>query len=448
VTISRDITRLEHSSVKLTLTISQADVRSEYDSILSGYANTIQIAGFRKGKIPRPILERKLGDALRDEVRMRVLDKALQEVFVDETFPKDATPLPYGEQVTDSVPTLDPDKELQFSVVYDVFPRITIGAWQGLDVEYPDIHITDEDVERELQSLRERNAIVQDKDDAEPAVIGDVVTVNYSDRGDDGQVVPGTEREDFVFTLGTYYNLFRFDDEIVGMRKGETRDFDKTYPPDIPNKELAGAVKRLRVTLTALKKRELPALDDDLAQDVDEKFHTLDELRAHIRGILEKDLEGRLRDVKASRVIEKIMETSPVDIPRSMINMEITVRWRRIARYFKPDQAPDRGVPAAVAENWRPETVQLIHSRLVMQRLMEDQGIDVPDAELEEEMARQAAELGASVEDIRGYFAEPERRKALAEEIRERKLIDLILERNTLRPGAPAAYVDLISRNG
>ena len=216
MSISKEITRLEHSAVKLTLTVGKDQVRSHYDELIQDYVKSAAIPGFRKGKVPRDVLERKFGDALKEEALSKILNKVIEETFTDESFPKENQPLPYStprlDEETELV--LELDKDLIFSVVYDVLPQLVVGPWKGLELEVPDVSVGDEDISRELEAIRERNAIVLDKDDDTEAAKDHVVTVNYCEL-EDGKEIPGTERQDFVFTLGTGYNLYQFDDDIT-----------------------------------------------------------------------------------------------------------------------------------------------------------------------------------------------------------------------------------------
>lgn len=455
MTVSKEITRLEHSSLKLTMTVGKDDSLSEYDALISEYSKTIQIPGFRKGKVPKDVLVRKFGDALKGEVLGRIIEKSLTETFEGESFPPEDRPLPYSTPQVQGEPSLEFGQDLSFTVVYDVFPKITMGSWKGLEAEAPDAAVGDEDINRELEDIRERNAIVLDRDDNAKAAKGDVVTVNYCELSPEGQVLPGSEREDFAFTLGSEANIFKFDDEIKGMKKGESRDIEKTYPEDFADKDLAGKVKKLRVKLTALKEKKLPDLDDDLAQDVDEKYKTLADLKANIRERLTKSLERRLRDLSINSLLEKIMETTPVDIPESMIRIELESRWRNLARQFNippenldklmtgPDQS--RG---ALMEEWRPGAVKALHSRLIVENLIKELALEAPDDEVEKEMEDMAAESGSSLEDVKKYYAAGSMKDYLKEEIKERKLFDRLLAENKIKKGKQVKYLDLIPNNG
>jgi trigger factor len=455
VTLNKELSPQEHSSVKLTVTVAKDDLRSQYDEILGNYVKTAQIPGFRKGKAPRDVLLRKFGESFKAEVLGTVIEKALEQVFEDENLSREERPLPYSSPQLQGEPKLDLENDLIFSVVYDVLPKVTVGAWKGLEIEAPEAEISDDDINRELEAVRERNAIVLDRDDGAAAEKDDVVTVNYSELDDKGAPLPNTERQDFVFTLGTGHNVYKFDDEIIGMKKGETREFVKTYPAEETDSGLAGKTIKLRVGLTALKERKLPGLDDDLAQDVDEKYQTLEDLKNSIKKNLRENLERRLREIKISRLLEKIVAGTPVDIPESMIRIELESRWRSLARRFNTtteqlvkSMEQDGGPAENIQNEWRPGAVKALHSRLIVETLMEDLKLEAGEEEVNGEIEKLAAKNEAMAENIRKYYQEGQARDYLKEEIRERKLFDILLAENTVKPGKKENYLDLVSNNG
>jgi trigger factor len=451
VNLTKDFQRLEKSSVKLSVTVGKEEVRSEYDELLANYTKTIQIPGFRKGKVPRDVFLRKFGDALKGEAMGKIIEKALEDVLDGEALPRENRPLPYSTPRMDEEPKLDLEEDLKFSVVYDVLPEVKVEKWQGFEAELPDVSIGDEDLNRELEHIREHNSIVLDKDDGQSAANGDVLTVDYCELDESGETLAGSEREDFTFTLGSYNNFYQFDDEVAGMKKGETKEFSKTYPED--HKDYPGRTKKLKVTLTALKIKKLPDLDDDLAQDVDERYKTLDDLKNSIRERLGKDLEHRLRDMKINKLLEAIMEKTPVEIPESMMRVEMDARWRNLARRFNTDteglyKMIGNEQAESIIDGWKPEAERALHSRLIVETLIEELKIEASDEEVEKELERQAKESDASIEDIEKYYGEGQMLEYLKEEIKERKFFDMLLEKNTIKSGEKKSYIDLVSNNG
>jgi trigger factor len=282
-----------------------------------------------------------------------------------------------------------------------------------------------------------------------------VVTVNYSEIGSDGAVVPNSERQDFVFTLGTGYNIYKFDDDLIGMKKGETRDIEKTYPTDFEDTTLAGQTKKIRVTLTALKERQLPELDDDLAQDVDEKYKTLDDLKNSIRDRLNHSLEHRLRDIKINNLLEKIVADTPVEIPESMVRIELDSRWRNLARRFGTSveeivkmMGRTGKTTEEIQDEWRPDATKALHSRLIVETLMEELKLEASDEEVEKQIETLAHEENAPLDEVKKYYEQENMKEYLKEDVKEKKLFDILLAENTIKPGKKENYLDLMGNNG
>lgn len=453
--VNREITRQEKSSVKLTLTIPQAEVQSQYDTLIKKYAGQIQIPGFRKGKAPVHVVEQKIGEAVREENLGTVMETALQEVFQSEDFPREDLPLAYSTPSLAEEFEKDFEKDLSFSVVYDVFPRVSIENWKGYEVQVPDVNVDKAAIQSELEAIQERNAIVIDKNEGEGAKNGDILTVNYAELDEEGQIIPGSEREDFVFTLGTELNIYKFDTELEGMKKGETKEFTKTFGPEENNKDLAGTTKKIRVSLTLIKEKQLPALDDELAQDVDERFKTLADLEDDIKKKLGEHLEKKLREIKISAILEKIIEKHNIDIPQSMIDMEMDGRWRNMARQFGMDVQQVKQLFAAnqeqmetISQEWLAAAEKSLKARLIIESLINDLKLQASEEEVKDLVQQMADEAKVSVEEVNKYYATEQMQEQLLEEVKERKLQDLLIAENKIKKGKKTTYLDLMANNG
>ena len=319
--LSKKIEELEKSAVKLTVTVAKEDVAENYNQIITKYAKNAQIPGFRKGHVPVAVLERKYGNALKADVTADIIDKALNELFSDEN-EKEIRPLPYAQPQMDSMPEFDTTKDLTFTVTYDVFPKVKDIDLKGVSIKETQSEVGDKELEEELKAIQERNATVIDKKDDETAEKDNIVTINYAELGEDGKVIESSKREGFVFTIGTGENIYKIDDDIIGMKKGETKEITKTYAADDSDKELAGKTKKISVTVTALKVRNLPALDDELAQDVNSNYKTLDDMKADIRKNLELAMNRRINELKSNALLEALVEKNKFDIPASRLKLK------------------------------------------------------------------------------------------------------------------------------
>jgi trigger factor len=450
VIANKDIEKLENSAVKLTVTVEQSALKQEYDDLLEKYAKSAQIKGFRKGKVPTSILEKKFGEGIKQEAAANSIEKSLKEVF-DEIEEK---PLPYvTPELQDEEIDADLDKDFTFTVKYDVFPEINLGDYKGLEVEIPKVSVTKEDEQRELDEIRDRNAIVVDKPDATVAK-DDIVTIDYAELDETGEEKEETRREGFVFTVGTGYNLHKIDDDVIGMKKDEEKVLDKEYPEDFEYEDLAGKKIKLKVKITAVKEKKLPDLDDDLAQDVSEKYETLDDLKKDIRKRLEDSAENRLREMKVNKLLDKIVENSEVDVPRSMVEMELQNSWRNfLMRSRMPEEQAEQILAMqgkskeSLLEEWTPQAQQSLKSRLLVNKIIEKEELEVGEEELDEEMKKQAEANDMSFEQVKEQYSQSNYMDYLKNDILDRKAYDLIIENADIKEGKKVKFLDLMNEN-
>lgn len=447
--VTNEITKLENSAVKLTVTIAKKDVAASYNESITKYAKNIQIPGFRKGKVPVSVLERKYGEALKAEAASDLVEKALGEVF--ETI--EEKPLPYAQPTMDEVPVLDVTKDLTFSVTYDIFPTVKIESLDGITIKEPVVEVGEAELNKELQQIRERNAMVLDKKDDETAAKDDIATVNYCELGDDGAELEGTQRQDFVFTIGSGQNIFKFDDDIIGMKKNETKEITKTYGDDFEDKELAGTTKKIKVTLTALKVRNLPDLDDELAQDVNEKYKTLEDMKSDIMRNMEAIRDRRINEIKSNALLEQLVEKYNFDLPKSMVQAELDHRWRMMAQQFgtTPEQL-DKLVASSgqsketMLTEWTGDAEKMLKSRIIVESLLKDRNITVTPEEIEQEMESIAEKSGVSVEEVKKHYADPRSKEYLIDDTKEQKLYKELFGQVTVTTGDKMAFADLFKR--
>jgi trigger factor len=416
------------------------EVKSQYAKILADYLKSAQIPGFRRGKVPQNVLEQKLGKALKQEVLEQIVEHTLSDLFESEDFPQENKPLPYSTPIIDGDLTLEPDSDLDFSVTYDVMPQFSVEKYQGFEITVPSVHIEQEDIDRELGIIRDRNAVVIDKTDDSPASINDVITVTYCELDETDSPITGTERKDFVFTLGSDYNPYHFDEDIVGMKKGETKVVEKQRTEE-------KAIK-VKITVTDLKEKRLPDLNDEFAQDINEKYTTLEDLKQDIYKHLEEEIINHMKRLKINRVFEKIMEQTPIDIPESMIRIQLDAKQREFMRTqgIPSDQIPplDDKTYQMLTELWRPGVIKTLHSGLLADSLARSLGLNVSDEEINNKLKEIAVQTNTSEEEVVNYYAQESRRKLLIDEIKERKLFDTLLVENTFNIGEKSSYFDLI----
>lgn len=453
--VTKEISKLENSAVKLTATIAKEDVVSGYNKSISKYAKNVQLPGFRKGHVPVKVLEQKYGDSLKQEVLADLIDESLNQIFAEEES-KDIRPLPYTQPRLDGdkLPEFSTDKDLTFSVVYDVFPSVEVKDFSKIEVKEPQVEIGEKELNEELKAIQERNAVVIDKKEGEPVEKDNIVTIDYKELDDSGAAIPGSEREGFVFTVGTGENIYKIDDEIVGMKKNETKEISKTYDAKEENKDLAGKTKKISVTVKAIKLRNLPALDDELAQDVSEKYKTLDDLKKDISKGLESAKNRKIAELKSQSLLEQLVEKNPIVLPKSMIQAEMESRWRMMAQQFQttPEQL-EKMISASgqskenMLTQWTGDAEKMLKSRLIVDALIREKNIAVTPEEVEAEFAKIADESGSTIEEVKEHYEDARAKEYIIDEIKENKLYDELYKQVKVSKGDKVKFADLFKNN-
>ena len=450
---TKEITKLEHSAVKLTVTVAKEDVADGYKTTLSKYVKQVQIPGFRKGHVPASVLERKYGEQIKLEAAGDLIDSALNEIFQDE---KDLSsrPLPYAQPKMDEMPAFDTSKDFTFTVTYDVFPSVEVKDFNGISVKEPQVTVGDAEVEEELKGIQERNAAVIDKKEGEKAEKDNIVTIDIEEIAEDGKAVEGTKRQGFTFTIGTAENVYKIDDELIGMTAGETKEIVKKYPKTESDKELAGTTKKYSVTVKQIKERNLPALDDDLAQDVSDKYKTLADLKADILKNLNLAKDRKIKELKVNSLLEQLIEKNPVEIPASMLQAELNGRWAQMAQQFQTTpEALEKMVVSSgqkkedMLTQWTGDAEKMLKSRIIVDSLLKSKNISVTPEEVEEAYKKLADSNGVSVEDVKKHYADPRAKEWFIDDVKEQKLYDEIFAQIKVAKGEKTSFADLFSAN-
>ena len=450
---TKEITKLEHSAAKLTVTVAKEDVANGYKTTLGKYVKQVQIPGFRKGHVPASVLERKYGEQIKMEAAGDLIDSVLNEIFQDEKELSNR-PLPYAQPKMDEMPAFDTAKEFTFTVTYDVFPSVEVKDFNGISVKEPQVSVGDAEVEEELKGIQERNAAVIDKKEDEKAEKDNIVTIDIEEIGEDGKVVEGTKREGFTFTLGTAENVYKIDDEIIGMKANETKEITKKYAKTDADKNLAGTTKKYSVTVKQIKVRNLPALDDDLAQDVSDKYKTLADLKADILKNLNIAKDRKIKEIKVNSLLEQLIEKNPIEIPASMLQAELNGRWGQMAQQFQttPEDL-ERMVVASgqkkedMLAQWTGDAEKMLKSRIIVDSLLKSKNISVTPEEVEEAYQKLADSNGVSVEDVKKHYADPRAKEWFIDDVKEQKLYDDIFAQIKVTKGDKTSFADLFKAN-
>lgn len=442
----KSVEKLENSSVKLSVTVKGEEAKKEYSGLITKYGKEAQIKGFRKGKVPASVLERKFGEGIKSEAAGNLMDKSLREVF--ETI--DEKPLGYAHPEVVGEPELTVGKDFSFEVIYDVFPEFELSDYKGLELKETQVSVTKKDEEAELKAIQEQNSVVMDTKDGK-VVADSIVTLDYAEVDEDKNIVEGKSREDFVFTVGTGYNYYKIDEEIKGMKKDEEKIIEKEYAEDFDDSELAGRKIAIKVLVKAVKEKILPALDDELAQDVDEKYETLEDLKKALKSQCKDRAKEKVEAGLRTQAVEKLVEATKIDIPSSMVSVELENSWKNFVQQSRMQEEQLLGflqmqgqTKEQLLETWKDDALKSVKGQLIIGKILEAEKVEIDEKEFEAELQKQADMYNMPIEELKKSFGENNLNEYLKNDMKTKKIYDLLIKEAKIVKGDKVKYADFI----
>ncbi|ENI8450290.1 trigger factor [Listeria monocytogenes] len=409
---------------KLTFEIEQEKVKEGLDRAFVKVRKTLNVPGFRKGKVPRQIFNQRFGE---EALYQDALDILLPEVYsaaIDEAGidPVD-TP-----QV--NIESMEKGETWVLTAEVTVKPEVKLGDYKGLEVEKRETELTTEELEAELKQLQERQAELVVKEDA-PAENGDTVILDF-EGFKDGVAFEGGQAENHSLELGSGQFIPGFEEKLVGLKAGDEADIELTFPEEYHAEDLAGQPVVFKVKLHEIKTKEVPALDDELAKDIDEEVETLDELKEKISKRLQEAKEESVAQAKQEEVIAKAVENAEVDIPHAMVHHEAD----HLMNHFAQDLQA-QGLTPELYYQFTGQTEEAMHAQmekdaekrvkmnLVLEAIAEAENIEPTEEAIDEEISTLAEKYGMEKEAVRAALGDMSELKS---DLKIRKAIDVLLD--------------------
>jgi trigger factor len=392
----------------ISVEVSPERFQGEKDRVLKEMAKEVSLPGFRKGKVPVDTVQRRFADEIKAEALRNILPHAYEHVVAEKG--------------------LEPVGDPEFREV-EVFPRFELGGYRDTAVERETPAVTDDEVEEVIKNLRERSADFIKVD--RPAAAGDVVTLDFTPIASDGTVDVKSRVNNYPVELGSGQIFPSFEEAINGKRVGESGKVTVDYPKDYKPERLAGKTISYEFSVNDVREKQVPAMDDAFAAKVEPRFKTLAELRVDIRAKLLDEKEKEARRHREERAIDLIIERNPFDIPKSMqerFKKELKSEDERRREAAGVGNEEDEEKRKQIDDFFDRVALRNIKRYFVMERIAENEGIDVSPAEVDRELQVIADENGRQVEDIKKLFAQDRDRIAnLKNRLRERKIFEIIL---------------------
>ncbi len=420
------IERLDHNMVKLTIEVSADDFENAMQQAYLKNRNRIQIQGFRKGKAPRFMIEKMYGpEVFYEDAANSLIPDAYQKALDSE----EGKALDIVSQPEIDVTQVEKGKPFIFTAEAAVRPEVTLGEYMNLGVEKKTAEVTDEEVENELQKTREQNARTITVEDR-PSEMGDIVVIDYEGFCE-GEAFDGGKGENHELELGSHSFIDTFEDQLVGKNAGDEVDVNVTFPEDYHAENLAGKPALFKVKVNSIKKKELPELDDEFAEEVSD-FDTLAEYREDVKKKLAEKKQGELDNEYRDEVLKKAVENAEMDIPQAMIDdqarqlvNEQAQRMQQMGLDMKTYLQYTGQTAQDLQNQMKDQAETRIKNSLVLSAIAKKENIEISEDDVKAEIENMAKMYQMEADQLETYLSDTDKEN-IKNDLAIQKAVELI----------------------
>ena len=420
--------QLEGNKVELKVEIEAERVNEALEQAYKKVVKDIDISGFRKGKVPRKVLEARYGK--------EVLHKDALDILIPEGYREalDETGIEPIDQPDIEDFHIEEDEPASFTAIVEVKPEVELGEYTDLDVEKESAEVTEEEIEEEIERVRNQHSqlVASDKEVVED---GDFVIIDFEGKKD-GEPFPGGSAEEYSLEIGSNTFIPGFEEQLIGAQVGDELELNITFPEDYNAEDLAGEDVIFDVEIKEIKEKQLPELDDEFAKEVSD-YETFEEYKESIKERLQKSKEDRTQREYENKLIEKASENAEVDVPEKMVEDELNTMFQNFTQSVSQqgmevqDYLDYMGTDE---EGWKEQNKEAAENRtrsnLVLEAIAEKEGIEISEEEIEEQIQEIAESNDQDPEQIKAFLQMQGQLDGLKDGLKMQKTIEYLKDNN------------------
>ena len=422
--MSVQVENLDKNMVKLTIEVPAEELEKAIEAAYKKQKNQISVPGFRKGKVPRVMIEKMYGVGVFYEDAANTLMQQNYPSAVDESG------VDIVSRPTVDVVQIEKGKPFIFTAEVAVKPEVTLGKYMGVTVTKIDTSVSEDEVNEALEQQRNNNARTISVTDR-PVAVGDTAVIDFEGFVD-GVAFEGGKGENHPLEIGSHTFIDTFEDQLVGKNAGDEVEVNVTFPEQYQAADLAGKPATFKVKINEIKTKELPELDDEFAQDVSE-FDTLAEYKESLKKNLEEKKENEAKRTKEDEAVQKIIDKSKMDIPEAMIDTQCETMIEEFAqRIAQSGLSMDQYLQFSgltvdgLKEQVRPGALSRIQASLVLEQIAKDENIEVSDEDVNAEIEKMAASYGMEADKLKEYMGDAEK-DSMKKDLAINKAVELVM---------------------
>ena len=417
---------------KLTIQLPATDVARELDAAYSKLKSEVNLKGFRKGKVPRRILEQNYGQRVRAEVG----EKLVQATYFDAIEQQKLDVVAHPDIKTHSFAD---DGSFVYEAEVDTRPQFELQQYKGLEIERPAIVVDEAEVTAELERMRKEMAPLRTVDDRTLA-LNDVAIIDFQGFHN-SEPIPQIKGADVSVDIGSGRNGKEFEEKLIGLKKGETSSFEIEFPDQAPNPVLAGKKISFEVTIKDAKERVLADLDDDFAKDVGEEFSTLDALKAHIADTLKQTKEAAQSGDINDKLMQALLERHDFEVPARLIQYEINDYINQTEQRLKASglTLESAGLNREdMAAHYREAAEKRVRGDFILKKIADQEKITLLDEDIQNGFERIAAQYNMTADEVKGYFKSRNDMLPFVNELLNEKILKMLQDEAVFKTVAAA----------
>lgn len=423
--MSLQVETLEKNMAKLTIEVPAEEFEKAIEKAYQKNKGKMSVPGFRKGKVPRKMIEKMYGTGIFYEDAANII---IPEAYANEI---ENCELEIVSQPSIDVVQIESGKPFIFTAEVATKPEVELGEYKGVQVERKAVEVTDEEVDKALEEERDKQSRMVPVE-GRAVENGDMVTIDFEGFVD-GVAFEGGKGTDYPLTIGSHSFIDTFEDQLVGKNVGEEVEVNVTFPEQYQAEELQGKPAMFNVAIKEIKAKELPELDDDFAQDVSD-FDTLAEYKEDLKKKLVEKKEEEAKEAFEEAVVEAVVSNAKMEIPAPVVDLQVKTMADNFARRITSQGLSMEQymqftgmTPEKLEEQMRPQALKTIESRLVLEAIVKAENIQATDEELDKELEKMASMYQMEVEKLKELISDKEK-DSMKLDIAVQKAVDFIVE--------------------
>jgi len=416
---------------ELELEIPAEEVSKASEKVAKEFAKMARVPGFRPGKAPISLIKRRFAEDIKSEVLQNLVPETVEKAVAEQKLS------PVSQPQVDKLEFKE-GEPVKFRASFDVLPEFTLANYKSLEIEMPEMGLTDEDVTKALAEMQQRAAAFTPVE-GRAVQNDDFVQVKLNGTPEGGG--EPLQAESVLCHVGAEETMEPFNENLRGANAGDHKDFDVNYPADYPDPKLAGKLFHYSVDVLGIKTKQLPELNDEFAKDVSDAT-SLDELKTKIRESLEHERDHRQKDLQREKVIGELVKLHDFPVPETLVEHQMDVRLERVVRSLAQQGVDPRQVNvdwASLRHRQEERAKDDVKAELVIDRIATEEKIEVTDEELDHEIEHMAGHSGESAEAFRARLTKQGALDRMKAKLRSDKTIDWLAQNASVKTVAAAS---------